>query len=321
MRGGILIAGYGGPDSPGAVAPFLRELTGREPSADLVARVTARYAAIGGSSPLLLTARELAGAVSAELAAAGTPLPVEVGMRYWRPYIADAVDALVSQGADRIALVSLSPYPAAITVDSYREALADALLGHPGVSSVEVPLLCESPVFVDLHCRAIFDALAACDVPGAPFVFTAHSLPAEEARRDDAYVRGLEAVVAQIAGRLGLAGGARCEPIPGVPTFGAAAGARPWLLAYQSRGARGGDWLGPDLDDVIRLLPAAGHRGVVVVPVGFVMDHMETLYDLDVVARSVAEEAGVSFVRSALPNADPRLACAIARAARELLDR
>jgi ferrochelatase len=94
-------------------------------------------------------------------------------------------------------------------------------------------------------------------------------------------------------------------------------GARRWLVAYQSKGARGGEWLGPDVDDVIDGVVAEGHHGVLVVPLGFATDHMETLYDLDVVARRRARDAGIAFARSAVPNADPRLAASIAEAVME----
>lgn len=311
--------GFGGPDRPEAVGPFMCNLIGREPSPELVSRVSARYAEIGGCSPLLEIAQNLADGVAVVLASLGRPMPVEVGMRYWEPYIGEAVDTLAAQGVERIAMVSLSPYEAAVTHGEYRAAVDEAVSRHAGMQVADAPLLSELPAFLEAQERAAAEALAGLDHPSAPVVFSAHSLPLADIERDDAYVRGLEAAAAELAQRLGLAPAARGEVLPGIEAFGSASGARPWLVAYQSKGARGGEWLGPDVDDVIDAVAAAGGHAVAVVPLGFATDHMETRYDLDVVARRRAEERGIEFVRSALPNAHHRMAEGIARAVVETL--
>ncbi|MRR10968.1 hypothetical protein EG835_00390, partial [bacterium] len=122
-RDGVLIAGFGGPDSPESVGPFMCNLMGREPSPELVELVRARYEQIGGCSPLLEIAQNLADGVAVALAEAGTQMPVEVGMRYWEPYIDEAVDSLASAGVTRVVMVSLSPYEAAVTHGEYRSAV------------------------------------------------------------------------------------------------------------------------------------------------------------------------------------------------------
>lgn len=311
---GVLIMGYGGPDSIEAIGPFMRNLTGREPSAEVLARVCEKYESVGGCSPLPVIASELAGAVRAALAAAGSPLPVALGMRYWHPFIAEAVDALVAQGVDRIVTVPLSAYEAGNTSREYRAAVASALESHPGVTAAETPLLATLPAFVELHAEAVAGAIAAVGAPGAPVIFSAHSLPVSDVAEDPRYMRGFEAAASAVAARLGLAAGSLGEPLPGVHAYGASAGTHPWVVAYQSKGLRGGEWLGPDTDEVIDAAAHAGATGVVVVPLGFATDHMETLYDLDVVARSRADTAGIAFARSAVPNADPRFVAAIADA-------
>lgn len=294
-------------------------LTGREPSPELTERVRGRYEQIGGCSPLLEIAGELADGVAAALAAAGTPMPVEVGMRYWQPFISDAVDSLVTAGAELIVMVSLSPYEAEVTHGEYRAAVDAAAMGHAGVQVIDAPLLSAIPAFLDLQSAAAAEAMATLDSSSAPLVFSAHSLPVADVERDDSYVRGLEAAADEVASRLGLPVGALTEVLPGVRAHGAVGGARPWLVAYQSQGARGGAWLGPDLDDVIDVAAESGHTGVVVVPLGFATDHMETRYDLDVVARQKADEAGIAFVRSALPNAHATLSEGIARAIQDVV--
>lgn len=310
----MLIAGFGGPDSPEAVGPFMCNLMGREPSPELVARVCARYEEIGGSSPLLDIARQLADGLAAALEEQGAPMPVAVGMRYWEPYVAEAVDALVAQGVELVVMVSLSPYEAEVTHREYRSALDAALERHPGVHGVDAPLLSAVPAFMELQAGFAQEAIEALGMPSAPVIFSAHSLPMSDVERDPAYVRGLEAAADDVAARLGLPAGERGEVLPGIDAFGSAAGERPWLVAYQSQGARGGEWLGPDVDAVIAAAGNVSAGGVVVVPLGFATDHMETRYDLDVLSRRAAEQAGLAFVRSQLPNAHPALSAGIARA-------
>ena len=310
---GVLITGFGGPDCLEAVGPFMCNLMGREPSDEMVARVCARYEAIGGSSPLVRIASELAEAVHDALAERGQDLPVEVGMRYWDPFVSDAVDRLVASDVTRIVLVTLSPIETQVTHGEYRTALDEALQEHPGVTTVEAPLLSELPAFVRLHAAAAAVALGEVSAPDAAVVFSAHSLPQADADADDRYVHGLRAAADAVAASIGLPAGAEgTEALPGTVAYGTAGGEHPWLLAFQSKGVRGGEWLGPDTDGAIAATAASGRSGVVVVPLGFATDHMETLYDLDVVAAARAAEAGIAYSRSAVPNADPRLAAAIA---------
>lgn len=297
----------------------MRNLMGTEPAPALVERIRARYEEIGGSSPLLGIARDLADGVTTALAEADVPMPVQVGMRYWQPFIADAIEALVSEGVDRVVMVSLSPFEAAVTHGEYRGAVQAALSGHPSVSVIDAPLLSELPEFLDLQTRFAAEAIDAVGLTAAPLVFSAHSLPAADIAADDSYARGIERAAAEVASRFGLGAGSQGEVLAGIEAFGSSAGPRRWLVAYQSQGARGGEWLGPSLDEVIGAVEREQLGGLVVVPLGFATDHMETRYDLDVVAQRVARQAGISFGRSALPNANPALASGIAHAVIETL--
>jgi ferrochelatase len=320
-RTGVLIAGFGGPDSIEAVGPFMCNLMGREPSGALLARICEHYERIGGSSPLVGIARELAGRVTEALAASGHDVPVEVGMRYWDPFIEDAVAALAAAGVEHVVMVTLSPFETQVTHGEYRLALEDALAVTPGLTAEEMPLLSVLPAFAALHAEGVATALAGLGSTGAPVVFSAHSLPTADAAADPAYVGGLRVVADAVAGSLGLVTpGAECEPLPGVFAYGNAAGPRVWLLAYQSQGARGGEWLGPGTTDAVRAAAAAGHAGVAVAPIGFATDHMETLYDIDIVTAEAARDAGIAFARSAVPNADPRLAADIAAVVEERIE-
>lgn len=311
---GILVMGFGGPDSLEAVRPFMCNLMGREPSPDLVERVCARYEAIGGSSPLGRIAGEFATALEHELG-----VPVRVGMRYWDPYIAEGLDALRSLGVDTVVTVSLSPFESKVAQGAYREALEIAMQDLDVVEAIEAPHLSQLPEFAELHAASLSEALAAGDERTLT-VFSAHSLPESDLVEDDPYVAGLRATADAVAAKLGWGSGrVQGSAVAGVAAFGSADGDHPWLVAYQSKGQRPGAWLGPDLDDVLPLAKAAGFDRVVVSPIGFATDHMETLYDLDIVAADAARNAGIAFERAGVPNADPALVAGIARAVRPLL--
>ncbi len=322
MATGVLLTGFGGPDSLEAVGPFMRNLSGREPSDELVERVRKRYLAIGGSSPLGEIAGEMAQALREALAEQGSPMPVEVGMRYWRPYIPDGMARLKDAGCDRIVTLSLSPFESKVAHGAYREAIAEAASALGGLDVVEAPLAATLPEYVDLFASATFSTLAELESQeGAVLLFTAHSLPGEDLVADDPYVAGLMAVADAVADQLGVPPGSHNvgEPVlPGISTFGSIDPIRPWFLAYQSKGARPGDWLGPDLDDVIAAAAAGGATRVVVCPIGFMTDHMETLYDLDVVAADAALSAGIDFARVPVPNEDLGLVGAMARMVRQI---
>jgi protoporphyrin/coproporphyrin ferrochelatase len=315
-RTGVLLLGFGGPDSIEAVEPFMCALMGRQPSPELVQRICGNYNAIGGKSPLADIANDIAGALSARLGELGHDVPVRVGMRYWHPYIADSLRDLAEQGCTRVVTVSLSPFESKVASGQYRIAIDEALEGTDGIEIVEAPLVSGLPAFTDFLAESTRAALAGLTSPdGALVAFTAHSLPVADLDTDDPYVSGLQSVAAGIAERLGWASGALGGGDPllgGLEAFGTAAGSQPWFLVYQSKGARPGAWLEPNLDE---LIDAAAHGGVsslVVCPIGFVTDHMETLFDLDTVAAARAADAGVAFARASVPNDDPRLIFALA---------
>ncbi|MGB4593060.1 MAG: ferrochelatase [Coriobacteriia bacterium] len=320
LKAGVLITGFGGPDRLEAVGPFMCNLMGREPSPEVLARICARYERIGGASPLPGIARELGDNVAAALSDAGREVPVAIGMRYTDPSIAEGVQRLADAGADHVVLVTLSPFETQVTHGEYRAALEEALVEHEGMTASEAPLFSDLPAFVALHTAAARVALDSA-APGALLIFSAHSLPMSDAIADSSYVDGLRASADAVAAAAGLPEGAEAEIVPGIVAYGSTAGDRAWALAYQSQGVRGGEWLGPDTDAVIEAAAAAGAPGVVVVPIGFATDHLETLYDLDVVAAERAAAAGVAFVRSAVPNAAPELAHDIASAVIESIDR
>src|SRR5574340_504938 len=169
---GVLITGFGGPDSPEAVGPFMRNLTGREPAPEMVARVASRYEAIGGSSPLTRVAGELAEAVRVALGSLGIDVAAGVGMRYWAPYVVDAVDGLAEAGVSHLVWVGLTPFETRVTHGEYRAAVEEAVARHPGMRADEGPLLSTLPAYAALHGEAARVALEHVTDESAPIVFS-----------------------------------------------------------------------------------------------------------------------------------------------------
>lgn len=314
---GVLVTGFGGPDSIDAVAPFMCNLMGREPSDELVDSVCRRYRAIGGSSPLPEIAGSIAVKLESALATAGKPMPVEVGMAYWHPFIEDALGRLKEMGCDRVIAVSLSAFESKVASDAYRDAMNDAAESLGGLEIVEAPVISELPEFA--HFMAGGTATALMDIEpneGAIVAFTAHSLPLSDLTDDDPYVKGLERVASQVAVELGLESGhhnAGENMFESFRAYGADVRPRAWYLVYQSKGQKPGDWLGPELDELIDVCVEAGVPALVVCPIGFVTDHMETLYDLDIVIADKVLRADMEFLRSPVPNDFDTIVDAIAQ--------
>lgn len=314
---GVLITGFGGPDSIESVRPFMRNLMGREPSDELVERVTRRYLTIGGSSPLTSIALSIADGIASALTELGAPMPVAVGMSYWYPTIEQGVTQLSEAGCDRIITVSLSPFEAKVSQGVCRAMVQEAAEKIGGIEVIEAPLIGTLPEFVEYlagSCAATLGDIEPSD--SAIVVFTAHSLPESDLVENDPYVAGLERVAQSIAETMGMGVG---FPGAGSPKFGEfrAFGTteypRAWFIAYQSKGQKPGAWLGPDIEELIAATAESPFKAVVVCPIGFWTDHMETLYDLDVVAAGAALDAGLEFGRAPVPNDDELLLHAVAK--------
>ncbi len=300
---------YGGPSRLEDVEPFLLDVRGgRATEPELVAEVRERYRSIGGGSPLLERTREQAAALEARLArpessegsgearVRGGSWRVFVGMRHWRPYIRRAVEEIAAGGFERLVALCLAPQDSAVSVGAYFRALDEALAAASpsGLEVARVASWHDHPGFVAAvagEVRRAREAFPAGDRAGLQVVFTAHSLPASALAEGDPYERQVRETARAVAARAEVAA---------------------WRVAYQSAGARPGAWLGPSLDDVLQDLAGRGHRSVLVAPVGFVSDHVEVLYDLDVEARARARELGLHLERTASLNASPRFIDALA---------
>lgn len=312
-RTGVLLTAFGGPSDLDGIVPFMRSLLGMEPPEAMVAGTRRKYLAIGGRSPLPAMGGRIAAAVEAALR-----VPVALGMRHAEPSIASAIGALAARDVRTVVVVSLSPFDAEVTTGAYATAVQQALAEHPGMHAVAAQPYHLATPFVGFLAEAVVEALAGLGAPSRRVltVLTAHSLPVEDLERDPSYVVQLQQTASAVTAIAKLGTPGVFAGLAGVEAFGRDAGPTPWLLAFQSKGRRGGAWAGPDLDDVIDHAAAAGFEAVAVCPIGFALDHMETLYDLDVRAADRARAAGLEFGRAAVPNDDPRMIESLERAVR-----
>jgi ferrochelatase len=286
----VLLIAFGGPEKPEDVRPFLERVTaGRPIPPERIEEVAHHYELIGGRSPLNDLTRAQADALGRALADAGLARPVFVGMRNWHPFLRDTLAEMQTRGHRRALGIILSSLQAEASWERYQAdvAAARAAIGPAAPEVAYAPPWGAEPRFLDAmaeRARAALDEVPAGARAGTPLVFTAHSVPTAMAAGSP-YAAQLEAAARAVARRL--------------------AHGR-WTVAYQSRsGSPREPWLEPDIAEVIRSLARAGARDVVVVPIGFVCDHVEVRYDLDVEARQVAAELGVGFHRAAAANDHP----------------
>ncbi len=287
----VLLLAYGGPGSLDDVEPYLQDVRGGRPTApELVAEIKGRYARIGGRSPILERTEAQAQALGRAL---GPAWPVYVGMRHWHPFIAETVERMVACGQRRVVAIVLAPHYSALSVGAYEKKLLDAARGRLELALVRS--WGDHPKFLEAVAERVRQALQRFPAPGAVQVlFTAHSLPERILAAGDPYADELQASAAQVA-RL--------------------AGVGEWRFAYQSAGATPEPWLGPEAGAVMTEL-AATRKNFLIVPIGFVSDHVEVLYDVDVAYRGLAERLGVRLERTDSLNDDPLLVAALADLAR-----
>jgi protoporphyrin/coproporphyrin ferrochelatase len=276
----VVLMAYGSPSTPEDIRPYLEDVRGGRPVSDeAVAKLADRYRRIGGRSPLDEVTEAQRAALERELG-----IPVFVGMKHWQPRIAAAVESALAGGATRVIGVVLAPHYSRMSVGEYRERLEAALEGREA-ELVLVESWHDDPAFV----YVLADRVRGTD---AWVVFTAHSLPERILADGDPYRDQLLATSRLVAERAELADG--------------------WSFAFQSASATGEPWLGPDILDELERLHGAGVRKVLVAPVGFVSDHLEILWDLDVQARERAQELGMELDRIESLNDDPAFVRALA---------
>lgn len=310
----LLLLSFGGPEGPDDVVPFLENVTrGRGIPRERLKEVGQHYFLYGGVSPINAQNRELLEALRKDFAEHGLDLPVYWGNRNWAPYLTDTLREMAGDGHRRVLVLATSAYASYSGCRQYRENLADSLAaleaeGRPVPRVDKLRHYFNHPGFVRPMVDAVLTALAGLpeDVRnGAHLAFTTHSIPtaaADTSGRPEEHGDGGAYVAEHLDTAKVIADAVR----------EATGTDRPWKLVYQSRsGAPHIPWLEPDICDHLEELHAAGAPAAVMVPIGFVSDHMEVKYDLDTEAAAKAAELGLPVARAATVGADPRFAAAV----------
>ena len=303
----VLLLAHGTPETVEQIPEYLRNVvSGRPLPQPVIDEIQHRYALIG-RSPLTEITLEQARLVEAELAAQGEPVRVYAGMRNWRPYIADVVRQMRADGVREAAVVCLAPQYSRTSVGLYRRAV-DAEAAGLRIDFTEGwaqhPLLAEA--FAERLRPALSKLSEEAGAP-VPVLFTAHSVPSRTVQQSEAgqladpYAEEAKRTAALVAGR-----------VPGIPQ---------WWFAFQSQGVSAGPWIGPTVEQTLDGLAASGVQTLLLQPIGFLCDHVEILYDVDILFRGYADRRGIRLERPESLNASGTLARAVADLARQGLAR
>ncbi|HYV19620.1 MAG TPA: ferrochelatase [Verrucomicrobiae bacterium] len=299
----VLLIAFGGPTAPEEIRPFLDHvLRGRPVPKARYEEVVEHYMDVGGSSPILALTRKQATALEAELARDGPPLPVFIGMRHWHPFIAETLELMAGRTLRRAAGIVLAPHASQVSRQAYAQAVTEgrAALGTRAPEVTYGRDWPEDPLFLEALAARLDEARRSLPEDRgakAPVLFTAHSIPQEMSDRSG-YAASLLRTAEGVA---------------------RTAGAGRWRLVFQSRSGNPGEaWLEPDILDALAEEQAAGATDVVVAPIGFVSDHVEVLYDLDIAARLRARELGLGFARAGTAGDHPAFVRLLTSLVREI---
>jgi len=284
---GVLVMAYGGPDNLDEVEPYLLDVRGYRPTAPaIVNEVRERYREIGGRSPILERTQAQAEALEAALNRERADFKVVAGMRHWRPFIKDSLADMARSGITRAVGLAMAPHYSRLSIGAYYKKVEEA------GSLIEIARIERwhlLPGYLDAlagRVRAAMERFPAEARDSVPIIFTAHSLPQRIREWNDPYPDELLATVAALMERLGP---------------------HPHTFAFQSAAISPDPWLGPDAGQVIAQLAAEGQKNVLLAPVGFVCEHVEILYDVDLVFKRQAESLGVRLERPEMLNTAPQM--------------
>lgn len=295
----ILMLAYGSPESLDDMAAYLSDIRGGRPmSPEFVEEFRSRYAQIGGKSPLTALTLAQASATQAELQRRGYDASIYVGMRHWTPWIKDAVAHMHADGVTNAVAIVMAPHYSSMSVGRYWQKVEDAQKSiGSAIQFAFVNSWCRQPKLLDAQVAKVQTGLAKF-APGekVKLVFSAHSLPARLLKMGDPYDNELKDNAKAIAAQLGEVD---------------------WMFSYQSEAKTGEPWLGPQIEAVIPELAREGYKNVLVAPIGFVCDHVEVLYDIDIGCREIAQKEDIRLERIDMMNADPVFIAAVADALQE----
>lgn len=290
---GLLVMAYGGPNNLEEVEPYLMDVRGYRPtSPEIVHEVRERYRAIGGHSPILERTQMQAKVLETALNAGGQDFKAFVGMRHWHPFIKDTLAEMCDQGIERAVGIVMAPHYSRLSIEAYFKKIEEANAGIQVARITNWHLL---PEYLSALAKRVWSALerfpetVRADVP---IIFTAHSLPERILEWNDPYPQQL------------------LETVDGVMKL---LGPHPHEFAFQSAAISSEPWLGPDAGDVMESYAAAGQRYVLICPIGFVCEHVEILYDIDIVYQNLARKLGVQLERIEMLNDQPEMISGLAR--------
>jgi protoporphyrin/coproporphyrin ferrochelatase len=293
----VLLMALGGPDSLEQVEPYLLDVRGGRPTpAEFIEEIRARYKMTGGKSPVLGIMREVATRLEQKLHAAGAEqFRLYIGMRHWHPYIKDAYVRLMEERPERLICICMAPQYSALSIGAYVKKVEEARAAVGGAFPVSyVESWYRHPGLIHAIAENITRALEKFPTEvrsTVPIIFTAHSLPERILQMNDPYPQQVQGTMQAV-----------CEELRPVTV----------RVAYQSQGRSGDKWLGPTVESTIEDLHRQGHQHVLIAPIGFLSDHLEVLYDVDIEFRRIAESKGMQLERIAMLNANPALITVLA---------
>ena len=293
---GVLVMAYGGPDDLEEVEPYLMDVRGYRPtSPEIVHEVRERYREIGGRSPILERTRAQADALQNVLNEQGQNFKVFVGMRHWHPFLAETLTEIRKQGIDQVVGLVMAPHYSRMSIQAYYQKIEEANSGVQIASIYDWHLLPEYLNALTDHVKAALRRFPDSVRADVPVIFTAHSLPERILEWGDPYPSQLLATTEALMERLGP---------------------RPREFAYQSAAISNIPWLGPDAAQVMERYAAEGVRHILICPIGFVCEHVEILYDIDIEYQRLAKKLGIHLERIEMLNNSPEMIRGLARLVR-----
>jgi ferrochelatase len=284
---GVLVMAYGGPDKLEEVEPYLLDVHGYRPtSTEIIHEVRERYREIGGRSPILEQTQAQAEALESALNAKGNRFKAYVGMRHWHPFIKDVLEDIQSQGVRQAVGLVMAPHYSRMSIGAYYQRLMDA---NSSIELARIEYWHLEPGYIRALAWRVRDALERFPEEvrvQVPVIFTAHSLPEEILEWNDPYPIQLRETVSAVMQELGP---------------------QPHEFAYQSAAMSEIPWLGPDAGEVIERLASEGKKDILLCPIGFVCEHVEILYDIDIVYKNLARSLGIHLERIEMLNTAPEM--------------
>ena len=294
---GVLVMAYGGPNNLEEVEPYLLDLRGYRPTPpEIIHEVRERYREIGGRSPILEQTQAQANALEVVLNTNGSKFKSFVGMRHWHPFIKDVLAEMSTQGIDRTVGMVMAPHYSRMSIGAYYQRLDEA---HSSIEFARIESWHLQSGYIHALAHRVCDALERFPEEvrmNIPVIFTAHSLPEKILEWNDPYPTQLHETVSAVMEQLG---------------------SQPHEFAYQSAAISTIPWLGPDAGEVIERLASEGKNHILLCPIGFVCEHVEILYDIDIVYRNLAKSLGVHLERIEMLNTAPEMINGLAQLVHE----